>query len=672
MTGNEHVARAEAAYLEARSAHDRLDVARARGEPDDTTALEAAAADAMAAARDALEAVPAEGLDPDEAAAIATMREGLVTAASYSLPGIEGGRRRSGRDPVEYTRRVRALDAAFAATAGALTLDGRPVTRLQVLAMLAEEPDAARRRELLLALEPLWRSVDGDGGPDSPYRALIAASVERWRAGRSPIDANARALGVTADDIETWVDDRARGLAHGVRRAGACPRGTARRAMGLVVARRRGASPGQRCPPDRRAGADQRRVPRLARRGRRGARNRVRHPRARGPPARPRRVHDLRGAAAPASRWHLGPRPPDDPREPHRRRPRRARGARPRDGARDPHRGHPDAARVHGLARLGCAHRGAGRPRGGERPRPGLAAPLAPGRRRGIGRGRAARQLRRDRARCRVGAVRDPPPRDAGPRPERPVDGDHLDLARDRAPPGVVVVGDARAARRGARVHGQLRDRRGPRGRPPGGDPRGARRLARRRPGLVRVGPRARLPLRAGALLARRAARRPRPAAVRGRAARRARGSGRRAERPVPSTGCPAPLRPPRPPVRSVRRARIPLVAERRPAEAPRAHRRADRVRHRDRAHGRGGHGPRAVGGVPPGHRAAHRAPARHREHPAGHPDPARLVPARRAAGRRDGHQHRAHRDRDQRRARASCRRSPASRSSSWRCSPAS
>ena len=55
MTGNEHVARAEAAYLEARSAHDRLDVARARGEPADAAALEAAAADAMAAARAALE-----------------------------------------------------------------------------------------------------------------------------------------------------------------------------------------------------------------------------------------------------------------------------------------------------------------------------------------------------------------------------------------------------------------------------------------------------------------------------------------------------------------------------------------------------------------------------------------------------------------------------------------
>ena len=203
MTGNEHVARAEAAYLEARSAHDRLDVARARGEPAAPTALEAAAADAMATARAALDAVAPDGLQADDAAAVATMREGLATAAGYSLPGI-GGEEIAGPDPVAYTRAVRTLDAAFSASSAALTHDGSPVTRLHVLARLAAEPDRERRRALLLALEPLWRSVDGDGGPASPYRALIRASVERWRAGRSPIAANARALGVTADDIAAW------------------------------------------------------------------------------------------------------------------------------------------------------------------------------------------------------------------------------------------------------------------------------------------------------------------------------------------------------------------------------------------------------------------------------------------------------------------------------------
>ena len=44
----------------------------------------------MAAAHEALDAVPAEVLDPGDGAAIIAMREGLVTAASYSLPGDRG------------------------------------------------------------------------------------------------------------------------------------------------------------------------------------------------------------------------------------------------------------------------------------------------------------------------------------------------------------------------------------------------------------------------------------------------------------------------------------------------------------------------------------------------------------------------------------------------------
>ena len=203
MSENEHIVHAEAAYLAARSAHDRLAVARARGEPAGAASLESAAVDAMGTARAALDAVATEGLVQEDGVALATMREGLDAAARYSLPGIEWDDE-GGPEAPEYTRAVRALDTAFAAASAALTVDGRPVTRIQVLARLAEEPDAARRRALLLTLEPLWRTVDGEGGPNSPYRALLDASVARWRAGRSPIDRNARALGVTARDIAAW------------------------------------------------------------------------------------------------------------------------------------------------------------------------------------------------------------------------------------------------------------------------------------------------------------------------------------------------------------------------------------------------------------------------------------------------------------------------------------
>ena len=74
--------------------------------------------------------------------------------------------------------------------------------------------------------------------------------------------------------------------------------------------------------------------------------------------------------------------------------------------------------------------------------------------------------------------------------PERGLDRDHRRLPRDRAAPGVVVVGDARAAGPGARVHGELLGWSGARRGPARGDPGGPGRLDRRRPGLVRAGSR--------------------------------------------------------------------------------------------------------------------------------------------------------------------------------------
>jgi hypothetical protein len=57
---------------------------------------------------------------------------------------------------------------------------------------------------MFLALRPLWETIDGDGDRASPYRVLVAASADRWRAGQSPIAANAVALGVEPSDIDGW------------------------------------------------------------------------------------------------------------------------------------------------------------------------------------------------------------------------------------------------------------------------------------------------------------------------------------------------------------------------------------------------------------------------------------------------------------------------------------
>jgi hypothetical protein len=83
---------------------------------------------------------------------------------------------------------------------GADTLD-----RLTVLGAIGRRADPAERRRLFFALEPVWRSVDGNGGRDSPYRRLIALEVQRRAMRESAAARQARASGFSPDSLERWL-----------------------------------------------------------------------------------------------------------------------------------------------------------------------------------------------------------------------------------------------------------------------------------------------------------------------------------------------------------------------------------------------------------------------------------------------------------------------------------
>jgi hypothetical protein len=381
----------EAAYLAARDARDRLDVARATGVPEDASALERAAAEAERAARDALaglETALGEGaiLQPDDERALAAIRHGFGTALGpeTALPVAPEASPAECSDGAATAAAIaeggatlhRRLEACYGAVAGALSVRGgaETLTRPQVLARLATEPDPAARRGLFLALEPLWRAVDGDGGDRSPYQALVRESAARW-AGAPP--------------------DRRQ-------RVGARPPGRRGRVVGGGDARRlarrgRGAARARGEPPvepwdwwwvageaDRTLRPSSPRAP---------VRRHAPRPRGLGAdldalgvrfdtvprPGRPPlpvafTTFGARPVRTGEGTWSPGSRPSS----------RRtstaawaADRARPRGGARDPHRGDPDAPGVRGLARFGRPDRGA---RGAHRPRrqrAGLAAPLA-------------------------------------------------------------------------------------------------------------------------------------------------------------------------------------------------------------------------------------------------------------------------------------------------------
>ena len=123
-------------------------------------------------------------------------------APGYAPDGAaDAGADASDAPDVAALRRTTVADFGVAGSAVRLP-DGEVVDRLTVLDRLATTTRTDRRRALFLALEPLWRAVDGDASGDSPYRRLVASGAARWRTAGSPIDDAAGALGIAPAAFE--------------------------------------------------------------------------------------------------------------------------------------------------------------------------------------------------------------------------------------------------------------------------------------------------------------------------------------------------------------------------------------------------------------------------------------------------------------------------------------
>jgi len=186
------LAAAEQAYLEARDRHDHAVIAAARGDIQPRVRVDAATA--AAEARAALAAVV-----PDATWSADDMRAHRIMA-SWAAPAPPDDGHRGGRD----------ADESWAATAdrGLAALSARiddDYARAQgaVDIRLGVEPNPDRRHRLFYALEPVWQTIDADGGVASPYQRLLSLSVDRWLRDGSPVDRSAAALGLTGADVET-------------------------------------------------------------------------------------------------------------------------------------------------------------------------------------------------------------------------------------------------------------------------------------------------------------------------------------------------------------------------------------------------------------------------------------------------------------------------------------
>ena len=201
----------EATWAEALRVFGDLVAARSRGEP-----LEPRVGSTRALARrfhvlrrrldPLIDRARATATGGDERRAIETIHGGLAWFDEFEptpQAGAGGGLPAPGIDDDPAVARLRrTVYRRYGGAASAVRLGGETLDRLTILERLERLDDPADRRRHFEALAPVWRSIDGDGGPDSPYRRLARSTAERWARQGSPIEANARSLGLAPGTLE--------------------------------------------------------------------------------------------------------------------------------------------------------------------------------------------------------------------------------------------------------------------------------------------------------------------------------------------------------------------------------------------------------------------------------------------------------------------------------------
>ncbi|MDX2277200.1 MAG: hypothetical protein NW206_17275 [Hyphomonadaceae bacterium] len=95
-----------------------------------------------------------------------------------------------------------ALYECFDSVALGLSFEGEDYDRLSIFGILEEESSPERRRAAFFAMSPLWRALNGDNEPSSPYRRLIAAQAPDMRRA---IAESERSLGLAEGEGESWL-----------------------------------------------------------------------------------------------------------------------------------------------------------------------------------------------------------------------------------------------------------------------------------------------------------------------------------------------------------------------------------------------------------------------------------------------------------------------------------
>jgi hypothetical protein len=213
---------AESLYADLREARDQIDIALALGHTGitDVTPLPIWTRNHNALRRSVLSrlaAIDSTGLGQDDRRALEVMRRALdrdidsLTPLTAAPAEAETAMPSCRYDPRAVVARSRGLDslrarlyACYGWAQSHVVVGSDTLDRLTVLGGLGRTAEPARRRQLFLGLEPVWRSMNGDNSPASPYRTLIREQMEQHK-GPLPSLLQARASGVPPDSLEPWL-----------------------------------------------------------------------------------------------------------------------------------------------------------------------------------------------------------------------------------------------------------------------------------------------------------------------------------------------------------------------------------------------------------------------------------------------------------------------------------
>lgn len=155
-----------------------------------------------------LSKLPSRGLSQNDAKALAAMRTQFAALSeTISAPFTpEGKCQDASRKDLDYAALHKALLVCFTENANNISFEGEKINRQSVLDLLHEIEEPERRKAVFLALSPLWRGVNSNNEPDSPYRRMMAMAAADGAKHGSAIDAAARDAGVTAAEVERWLE----------------------------------------------------------------------------------------------------------------------------------------------------------------------------------------------------------------------------------------------------------------------------------------------------------------------------------------------------------------------------------------------------------------------------------------------------------------------------------